>query len=184
MSQTVAELQAVAPEGQNTGFPAAWLTPQPDKHRSAPQTTFSVEWNKACVGHYLSPQDYGVEVAGLIIRMYFDLPGCIIPVAYIPDHPQETFIFTIAGPCDAEGKKDFYIFTEDSPLSRNCLHVFRPGFASVEDFHRNRRPEQLVRVLPCPEKEAQTEDALIECGFLEVPTEFPYEFSDHEYDDE
>ncbi|KAJ6487634.1 hypothetical protein C8R45DRAFT_253666 [Mycena sanguinolenta] len=108
---------------------------------------------------------WGVEVFGLIIHRYFDLPGCIIPIAYIIRHPLETFVFTHAGPCDAEGKKVFYLFNRDSPLEMNHLYVFRTGFSSVADFHRNRRPDQLVRIMPRPDREEETEEALVRCGF-------------------
>ncbi|KAJ6510766.1 hypothetical protein C8R45DRAFT_1088911 [Mycena sanguinolenta] len=154
------------------GFPATWLTPVPEKYvidrahwnkepapADAPQDTeFSVEWNMFCFAPYLTPWVYGVEIAGLIIRLYFDLPGCIIP---------ETFVFTIAGPCDSHGKKYFYVFNYDEgPLGGNSLHRLRPAFSSVADFHYNRRPDQLVRVPARPDKEAEAHQAFIDCGFL------------------
>ncbi|KAJ7198284.1 hypothetical protein GGX14DRAFT_700114 [Mycena pura] len=121
---------------------------------------------------------YGVEIAGLIIRLYFDIPGCIIPVACIPDYPVDTFVFTIAGPCDDDGKKDFYIFNYDDaePLDASELHIFRRAFASVADFHLNRRPDQLVRVAPRPDREVEIINAFIECGFYEVGEPLVYKY--------
>ncbi|KAF7340881.1 hypothetical protein MSAN_02117600 [Mycena sanguinolenta] len=189
MSLTVTEIERPAHESlvlvgrtdaKSATFPVAWLTPS-DKYvidrahwnkepapKDAPQDTdFSVEWNMFCFAPFLMPWVYGVEIAGLIIRRYFGLPGCIIPVAHIYGHPQETFVFTIAGPCDNHGKKDFYIFNYDEgPLSGNSLHRLRPAFSSVTDFHYNRRPDQLVPVPARPDKEAETHQALLDCGFL------------------
>jgi hypothetical protein len=148
------------------------------------QTNFSIEWNRFYGTKFLTPWNYGVEIAGLIIRLYFDVPGCIIPVAYIPDYPAETFVFTIAGCCDAEGKKDFYIFNYDTLLSENELHQLRPAFSSVADFHLNRRSDQLVPVAPRPDREEETVEALIKCGFQKVLKRTVYEFSDSDDSDE
>ncbi|KAJ7926854.1 hypothetical protein B0H13DRAFT_2313108 [Mycena leptocephala] len=173
---TVTELEApadqsvVEPEG--LGFPAAWLAPITGKYR----TDFSVEWNRFYGTNFLS-----VEIAGLIIRLYFDIPGCIILIAYIPECPQETFVFTIAG---VERKKDFYIFNYDSPVSANELHLLRPVFSSVADFHLNRGSDQLVPVAPRPDKKAETLEALIKCGFEKDLKRTVYEFGESSDSDE
>ncbi|KAJ6510793.1 hypothetical protein C8R45DRAFT_1161769 [Mycena sanguinolenta] len=164
-------------------FPVAWLTPS-DKYvidishwnkESPPEDAeqvaeFSVRWNRFGCTHFLTQRKYGVEIIGLIIRLYFDLPGCIIPVAYVPDLPEETFIFTIAGECNADNKKDFYLFHYDEPLSRNSLQRLEPAFSSIPDFYRNCSPDQLVCIPPRADREVETFKALIDCEFLDPRT--------------
>ncbi|KAF7351436.1 hypothetical protein MSAN_01575600 [Mycena sanguinolenta] len=171
---------AGTPEPEPAGFPSVWLVPIPDAYvidsahwndepapetDPPPRTEFSVDWDGFYGSNLLTRWIWGVEVWGLVIHRYFDLPGCIIPVAYIPRHPLETFVFTVAEPCDVEGKKVFYLFNWDSPLEMNHLYAFRSGFSSVADFHRNRRPDQLVRIMPREDREAETEEALVQCGY-------------------
>ncbi|KAF7340872.1 hypothetical protein MSAN_02116700 [Mycena sanguinolenta] len=190
MSQPIAiQSESRAPQSlgdapEPAGFPAAWLIPS-DKYvvdiahwnkEPAPppqDTEFSVQWNQFCFTPFLTEWIYGVEIAGLILRIYFDLPGCIIPVVHVPGLPEETLIFTIAGPCSADGRKDFYLFHYDQPLRSNSLHRLQPAFSSVADFYRNCRPDQLVRIPPRPDKEAETRRALIACKFLKAPGD-PY----------
>ncbi|KAJ7276954.1 hypothetical protein C8J57DRAFT_1714135 [Mycena rebaudengoi] len=204
MSQAVTEPAAQSgvllgtPEPERMEFPAAWLEPiidryvidtahwnkEPAPETDPPQRThFSVEWSKFYGTDFLTPWNYGVEIAGLIIRLYFDIPGCIIPVAYISDYPVETFVFTIAGRPDVEGKKDFYIFNFDPLLSENEVHLLRPAFSSVADFHLNRRSDQLVSVVPRPDREEETLEALIKCGFKKALKRTVYEFSDSDDSD-
>ncbi|KAJ6510783.1 hypothetical protein C8R45DRAFT_1161755 [Mycena sanguinolenta] len=180
---------AAVPEPEfrrETGFPATWLTPS-DKfvidgahwnEEAAPEdaphnAAFSVQWNQSCFTPFLTKWIYGVEIAGLIIRLYFDLPGCVIPVAHIPGLSEETFIFTIAGDCNVDGKKNFYLFHYGQPLRNNSLHRLQPAFSSVADFYQNCSPNQLVRIQPRSDKEAETRQALIDCEFLKVPGD-PY----------
>ncbi|KAF7349459.1 hypothetical protein MSAN_01736000 [Mycena sanguinolenta] len=169
-------------ESQSTGFPDAWLTPMPERYvidttywnkepalKTDPprQTNFSVEWNRFYGTNFLTREMFGLEVIGIVIRRYFDIPGCIIPIAFIDGHPMDTFVFTIAGPC-TDGKKKIYLFTHDSPLSENYLYSFGTPFCSVAEFHLNRTPDQLVRITPRLDREAETYEALVDCGFQRV----------------
>ncbi|KAF8136819.1 hypothetical protein K438DRAFT_1996902 [Mycena galopus ATCC 62051] len=204
MSQTIPELEVPAPqsvlpatpEPERARFPAAWLVLR-DKYviefshwnkvsapeiDPPPRTHFSVEWNRFYGTNFLMPWTYNVEIAGLVMRLNFGLLGCIIPVAYIPDYPEETFVFTIAGPCDAEGKKYFYVFSYGTPVSACELHRLQPAFSSVADFHLNRRSDQLVRVAALPNGPAETLAAFVKCGFEKVLERTVYEFSDSDSD--
>ncbi|KAG5634555.1 hypothetical protein DXG03_005798, partial [Asterophora parasitica] len=122
------------------GFPPAWMTSNADTYVidfahwnkepapefNPPQVTyscFSADWRWFGDTDLLMRSEYGVEIWGLIIRLYFGFKGCIIPVAYMPDSP--AFVFTIAGPYDADEKKDFYIFNYDYPLSGEQHGVHR-----------------------------------------------------------
>ncbi|KAG5645966.1 hypothetical protein DXG03_004758 [Asterophora parasitica] len=165
------------------GFPDAWLTPFPDKYvidfahwnkepapaiDPSPKTHFSVQWNEFYGTNLLTTAFYDVELFGVIIHLYFGLKGCIIPIVYIPDYPQETFVFTIAGPRDDQGKKDFYIFSFDSPVRNSDLHLLRPAFSSVSNFHLHRRTDQLVPVEPRSDSdlaEVEMKKVFLECGF-------------------
>ncbi|KAJ6510792.1 hypothetical protein C8R45DRAFT_1088935 [Mycena sanguinolenta] len=122
-----------APEPE-TGFPAAWLTASDEyvidldhwnrecAPKDAPKNAqFSIEWIRFDFTSFLIKTSYGVEIIGLIIRHYFDLPGCIIPIAYVAELSVHPFFFTTAGPCDDDGKKDFYLFHYNTPLNRNSL---------------------------------------------------------------
>ncbi|KAJ7198254.1 hypothetical protein GGX14DRAFT_573497 [Mycena pura] len=196
MSQPAkALLILLPPESERKGFPAAWLEPIADKYvidfphwnkEPAPETdpselNVSVEWGRFGGTNYLTPWKYGVEIAGLIMRLYYDIRGCIIPVAYIPNCCRDTYVFTLAGPCNDEGKKDFYLFTYDEPLEATVLCMFPHGFCSIADFHLSHSPGgKFVRVQPRPGGTEETEDAFLECGFYEVPGEpvkYEYEWS-------
>ncbi|KAJ6510759.1 hypothetical protein C8R45DRAFT_1068699 [Mycena sanguinolenta] len=110
-----------------------------------------------------APEREGFPAAWLTpIPGQYVIDGCIIPVAWMPEHSAETFVFTTAGPCDADGKKDFYLFNYAQPLSRNTLYRFRVAFSSVADFHRTRSADDLVRLTPRLDRAAETFKALIE----------------------
>jgi hypothetical protein len=50
---------------------------------------------------------FGVELAGLVIRFYFGITGCIIPVGGFLDWHKDV---TLGAPCDSDGRKEFYMF--------------------------------------------------------------------------
>ena len=96
-----------------------------------------MEWNIFGGRDLLTPERHGVEIARIILRLYFGIVGCIVPVGCIPEFYEDFFAFTLAGPCDAAGKKEFYAMVYSLPLEATCLSRFSPGFSSVADFHLN-----------------------------------------------
>ena len=160
------------------GFPAAWLLPYDDQvitkaqwnHEEPPAgapcgADFSVNWLRSGL-FVLSSR--GNSIGLTIVRHYFGLVGCIIPIASIPTIGESTIIFTIAGPADAEGKKQFYVYFHDSlDLSATKIYRLRP-FASVVDFFLNSHAEpwgQVPRVPPVPGGEDMVKQELNKIGF-------------------
>jgi len=181
------------------GFPTAWLRPQdndyvidrihwntepaPDDH---PQTHFSVDWGDYFGTRYLTHWAYGVEIAGLIMRLYFGIDHCTIPVACLPYHDVPVFVFTLAGPCSADGKKGFYLHVYDSLLEANMLVRLRPAFSSVADFHLNRKAGEREPVAAVAGGAEATRAALTECGFHKPRVEgfaTPFDWSSDESDE-
>ncbi|KAJ7293716.1 hypothetical protein C8J57DRAFT_1704393 [Mycena rebaudengoi] len=127
-------------------FPNAWLQPAEGKYvidrvhwntEADPEQKrrFSVEWVQFPISHLLTKTIWGIEIAGLLLRLYFGIEGCIIPVACIPEMDENIFVFTLAGPSDpTTGKKDFYLMFHES-LEAVDLYLLSPGFSSVSDFH-------------------------------------------------
>jgi hypothetical protein len=56
--------------------------------------------------------------------------------------------FTLAGPCDAEGRKEFYVLVYSQSLDHTSLTRYSPGFSSIADFHVNRLKMKPIRVYP------------------------------------
>ncbi|KAG5647171.1 heat shock protein 90 [Asterophora parasitica] len=103
----------------------------------------------------------------------------------IYSRPEATFVFTIPGPRDADGRKDFYVFNFDARPTMCQLHLLQPPFSSVEDFHRNRKSEQLVRMKPEPDFKAEEVTEHLDCGYYK-PTKsksyvYNFAFIDNEY---
>jgi hypothetical protein len=97
---------------------------------------FSVEWRLFSGGSVLYNSAFGVEVTGLIMRIYFGVVGCIIPVGYVPGVEMVLLAFMLAGPPDADGRKAFYVLLYDSrSLAQTCLGIHTPGFSSITEFH-------------------------------------------------
>ncbi|KAJ7207582.1 hypothetical protein GGX14DRAFT_635580 [Mycena pura] len=129
------------------GFPAAWLVSQDEKlvlersewnHEAAPAGTeddFDVDWPRSRIDqNFHSKYPFGP----LAIRLLFGVPGCIIPIAAVWGLRSDTMVFTIAGPADSEGKKDFYVYFNgysDELDEIDLCHL--PPFASVADFYQN-----------------------------------------------
>ncbi|KAJ6541975.1 hypothetical protein DFH09DRAFT_1282686 [Mycena vulgaris] len=142
MSQTVTELSV--PEGKITlespkGFPDVWLTRDDEKY--PPEKYLSVDWDDFYGVNLLVPlEEYGVEIGAIIVRFYFGITGCIIPIVCLPEFDELIFIFTTAGPCDADGKKQFYFLTYDPCLEATRLLEIGRGFSSVADLYSNIKP--------------------------------------------
>ncbi|KAJ7902262.1 hypothetical protein B0H13DRAFT_2663806 [Mycena leptocephala] len=98
-------------------FPAAWLIPADDKH-------------VIDSGRIVRTHLFGVELAGLVVRFYFGITGCIIPVDGFLDWHKDV---TLAGPCDSDGRKEFYMF------------CYSPALFSSMTFHANRSLEAALR---------------------------------------
>ncbi|KAJ7217223.1 hypothetical protein GGX14DRAFT_602654 [Mycena pura] len=148
-----------------TFFPTAWLTRADDKYvidRGEWNTEaasehmrliahFSVEWRLFCRGSLLYDSDFGVELVGLIMRLYFGVVGCIVPVGYLPEVDEVVVAFTLAGPPDTDGRKAFYVLFYDAcSLAQTCLCMHTPGFSSVAEFHANHTDPTMKRTMIKP----------------------------------
>ncbi|KAJ7220738.1 hypothetical protein GGX14DRAFT_559529 [Mycena pura] len=163
MSQTVTQVSVptnVSLQAQSfsislpsKGFPDAWLLPSDDQvitkaqwnHEEPPADApygdeFTVDWPHSNSAGLFTPSSRGV-IGPTIVRHYFGLVGCIIPIASIPMLGETpAMIFTIAGPADAEGKKQFYVYFHNS-LDLSATKIYRLSrFATVADFFRNSEP--------------------------------------------
>lgn len=165
------------------GFPHKWLSPadepviKPDLWNREPvpahpseNTIFSVDW----IQYYGTrrPLDVCFLSAAIVIRIHFGIQGCIVPIACFPEYDAQTFVFTIAGPCDNHGKKDFYIFTHNwnyIPLVDTALYRLLPAFDSVSDFHRNRKSRQWVDIKPTPGGKEAAMAELLKGGHVQPP---------------
>ncbi|KAJ7464354.1 hypothetical protein FB451DRAFT_1561677 [Mycena latifolia] len=131
------------------GFPAAWLTPVDEDHvidrahwnteATSPEKQlyahYSVNWHEFYGIYIFRRKDHGIEIAGLVVRHYFGIVGCIIPIGFIPEIAPSALVFTLAGPCDADGRKEFYLLFYESGVDTASLRRCSPGFSSVADFH-------------------------------------------------
>jgi hypothetical protein len=144
-------------------FLSVWLTPADEKFvidradwNSEPvpenlrlKAHFSVVWHLFFGTYLLLDRKHGVEIAGLIMRLYFNVSGCIVPVGCIPEAADHAIIaFTLAGPCDAEGRKEFYFLVYSQSLDHTSLSRYSPGFSSIADFHVNRSKMKPIHVYP------------------------------------
>ncbi|KAJ7675483.1 hypothetical protein B0H17DRAFT_1207669 [Mycena rosella] len=59
----------------------------------------------------------------------------------------DVIAFTLAGPCDAEGK-NVYFLAHTPLLEDTVLRRFSPGFLSVADFHLNRPRLEATFIAP------------------------------------
>ncbi|KAJ7193849.1 hypothetical protein GGX14DRAFT_405211 [Mycena pura] len=165
MIQTILESPVQVPAtllvGQKSEFPKAWLHAPANGHYvieraqwntvedPRPNPAFSVKWGQFSGTCLLMRGGRGVEIAGVVLDLYFGIKGCIIPIGCVPDAESNIFAFTLAGPPDAAGKKDFYIMAHPSSPKETSLSVFSPGFSSVSDFHLNRQKFKPTVVTPC-----------------------------------
>ncbi|KAJ7686177.1 hypothetical protein B0H17DRAFT_1332887 [Mycena rosella] len=146
---SVNESIVLGPSSELKGFPAAWLKRADENHviervhwNTVPEPEcnqlhahYSVNWNEFYNIYLFCPQRYGIEVGGLIVRHYFGVKGCIIPVGFIPQIAECMFAFTLAGPCTPDGRKEFYLLFYETGLETVSLRRYSPGFSSVEAFH-------------------------------------------------
>ncbi|KAJ7442389.1 hypothetical protein B0H11DRAFT_2292111 [Mycena galericulata] len=187
MSQTVAQ----SPLASNKKildptmqvFPPAWLVCADERYvidpahwnkdRGPPdapgKAQFSVDWNNFFGTNLLVRTTYGVEIIGLIVRHYFGVAGCIIPVGCLPGADEDVLVFTTAGPCDADGRKEFYILFRDSGLETSHLLCYTTGFRSLADFHLNRFGMKQTKVVPVAGGEEVVMKRFVECGYHEEP---------------
>ncbi|KAJ7279969.1 hypothetical protein C8J57DRAFT_1501424 [Mycena rebaudengoi] len=129
---------------------------------------FSMSWyNYPATSRLLSRRSYGVEIAGLILRFYYGIVGCIIPVGRcIYSSDEDVFAFTLAGPCDADRKKEFYVLVHDIGWWETRLVRSSPGFSSVTDYHLNRiGVEKWVIVAPVEGGVEAAEAEFVKCGY-------------------
>jgi len=163
-----------------TFFPAAWRSLEPSSTvyvidraywnaEPAPDKDFpmTVKWDEfSGTRRLLSRQDYGVEIGALIVRYYFGIEGCIVPIACCPYSDDAIFAFTLVAPPDANNKKEFYVLYHDRCLQSTKLTRCNPGFSNVADFYRNEVPAGAwKRVAPVAGGEEATENEFINCGF-------------------
>ncbi|KAJ7276977.1 hypothetical protein C8J57DRAFT_1310879, partial [Mycena rebaudengoi] len=164
------------------GFPAAWLAPADDQYvidrvhwntdpapdNEPPEGRFSMSWkNFPGTWRLLGRQRHGVEIAGLILRFYYGIVGCIIPVGRcIYSCDKDVFAFTLTGPVDTHHKKEFYILIHEFGLWETRLLRCSLGFSSVVDFHLNRAGmEKWVLVTPVEGGVEAAEAELVKCGY-------------------
>ncbi|KAJ7255203.1 hypothetical protein C8J57DRAFT_1236260 [Mycena rebaudengoi] len=144
-----------------TKFPNAWLAPAMGKHviervhwnteaDPGEKAYLSVKWDKFHGRRsLLTTTSWGIEIAGLLLHLYFGIEGCIIPVACIPELDENLFVFTLAGPCDpTTGKKDFYVMFHTWSLEGTYLRLLSHGFSSVSEFYQNSFTLELKFVAP------------------------------------
>ncbi|KAJ7112568.1 hypothetical protein C8R44DRAFT_797578 [Mycena epipterygia] len=147
--------------------PDAWLLPLPDQYvidedlwnkEAAPvhlRTKFyhSVRWT-AWHGRFYLRSMTNAPRGGLLLRGYFGIEGCIIPIACVIDlDTHDTVVFTLAGPNEPGGTRRFYFmkYPSDSSLqdfSDAHLAYFPANFSSVCDFHTNWANTPLIWLEP------------------------------------
>ncbi|KAJ7162454.1 hypothetical protein C8R46DRAFT_1353370 [Mycena filopes] len=99
---------------------------------------FDVDWRRFMGISGLQSTKPGVPPMSVIaLHTYFGIQGCIIPIAYLPESDDvPVYVFTIAGPCDGAGKKQFYLM-QGSRADNSSLMRYKERFASVQDFFEN-----------------------------------------------
>ncbi|KAJ7442395.1 hypothetical protein B0H11DRAFT_2094479 [Mycena galericulata] len=159
-------------------FPAAWLIRTDDKYVIDPadwnrdsgppiDSQLSVDWEGYYGAHILTRVDFGVEIGGVIVRHYFGVEGCIVPVGCLPGADESIVAFTTAGPCDDDGRKKFYIIVHFAPFEGTSLYCYTSGFRSLADFHQNRGAMKSTKLSPVPGGEEVVLDKFVDCGYCE-----------------
>ncbi|KAJ6609529.1 hypothetical protein B0H10DRAFT_2063774 [Mycena sp. CBHHK59/15] len=133
------------------GFPDAWMTPQAQNAEvihitlwnfEAPhqKNDFNVHWEVEWFTwggwpRLLIRESKSRSLFGILLREYFGLQGCVIPVAaFLGDSLQSWLVFTLAGP---ETEKEFYLVLYGEVLDGCTLSKFNKSFPSIDDFFRN-----------------------------------------------
>ncbi|KAJ6597226.1 hypothetical protein DFH09DRAFT_1304972 [Mycena vulgaris] len=132
---------------------------------------YSVNWNEFYGIYLLRRKNYGIEIAGLVVRHYFGVMGCIIPVGFMPQIDENLFAFTLAGPCDADGKKEFYLLFYEEWLNTATLLRYSPGFSSVAAFHLHYVSTKATAVPPVEGGEGQVVALFEKFGICDKPVE-------------
>ncbi|KAF8144417.1 hypothetical protein K438DRAFT_1782888 [Mycena galopus ATCC 62051] len=154
--------------------PSGTMRPPP---ADAPEgDEFTVDWSTSNSAPYFSPTVNGLAVGPTIIRFYFGLPGCVIPIASVPMFGETpAMVFTMAGPVKEE-TKPFYVYLHNpQKLSASELYCLR-SFSSVAEFFRNSHVEPWGQMCLSPVHggEDATTKELIKCGYLydELPKNY------------
>ncbi|KAJ6599742.1 hypothetical protein DFH09DRAFT_1355838 [Mycena vulgaris] len=131
------------------GFLAAWLERADEKYvidrahwNTMPEPEdkqlyahYSVNWSEFYNIYLFLRKRCDIEIGGLVVRHYFGVVGYIIPAGFIPQVAECIFAFTLAGPCDPDGRKEFYVIFYETGLDTTSLQHYSPGFSSVQAFH-------------------------------------------------
>ncbi|KAJ7193114.1 hypothetical protein GGX14DRAFT_577475 [Mycena pura] len=144
-----------------SNFPPAWLVPSDElvisrahwNSVAAPENCMEGRIYMAEFGvfyghgiHLLTSARFGVQFIPLIIREYYGIQGCIVPIGWMPFiDPVIMFAFTIAGPVNEEGKKVFYEFMLGPTLKDSRLYRHSLGFFNVHDFYTTSGPRDVVK---------------------------------------
>ncbi|KAJ7472877.1 hypothetical protein B0H11DRAFT_1919078 [Mycena galericulata] len=185
MSQSIISDPGPSLEAQLQGFPAAWFSRADDTYiidnahwntEAAPaheqlRGHYSVDWPLFYGLYLLNRAAYQIEIAGLVVRHYFGIQGCIIPVGFIPQIAAEIFAFTLAGPCDADGRKEFYFLFFESCLPTAKLWQYSPGFRSVAAFHVHHNSIKATSVPLVEGGEEEVKALFVKCGIEAEPVE-------------
>ncbi|KAJ7195491.1 hypothetical protein GGX14DRAFT_676744 [Mycena pura] len=172
----------LSPSKGSQGFPAAWLVAKDDEliieqtlwnNEPVPVDNgfFSNEWPFTLLSKFFKLTFRGFAPGSTIIRLYFGLMGCIIPIATVMHLETPGMVFTFAGPTDNDGKKDFYVYVHDYlKISTTKLYNLGP-FASVADFYWNYDvvPWGTVCVQPVAGGEEVAMEELMKHGYFSWP---------------
>ncbi|KAJ6584863.1 hypothetical protein B0H19DRAFT_1059201 [Mycena capillaripes] len=74
----------------------------------------------------LSRQDYGVEIGALMLRYYFGIEGCIVPIACCPYSDDAIFAFTLVGPPMPTARRNFMFSIMIVVCSQRSLRAATP----------------------------------------------------------
>ncbi|KAJ7162508.1 hypothetical protein C8R46DRAFT_1104873 [Mycena filopes] len=98
---------------------------------------FGVDWEHFDGNDLCSPDPGAIpEMAGVALHVYYGIKKCIVPIAYFKDLNASVYAFTVVGPCDDDGKKEFY-FISGTPATDTILKRYKQPFSSVQDFYEN-----------------------------------------------
>ncbi|KAJ7150483.1 hypothetical protein C8R43DRAFT_1127963 [Mycena crocata] len=151
---------------QNSKFPDTCLTPQNGKY-VIERLSFSLRWQIFTGYHLLTKQKSSVEIYGVILHLYFGIAECIIPVGHLEEPIDlDAFAFTLAGPCDANGKKKFYVMSgyPEFSLEQTALCVSNSGFSCISEFYLNCSTETTSFLEPVQGRKEATMSKFEELG--------------------
>ncbi|KAJ7148149.1 hypothetical protein C8R43DRAFT_952754 [Mycena crocata] len=140
------------PQKENIGaltsqpFPSVWLTASDDP------VIAEAQWGQLESNHFDIPKNWLAATAlrnkpstkgehrpaqlSVVLRFYFGLQGCILPIGFWVGSQAKMLAFMIAGPCDSEGKKPaYFIDFHPGSIEQDILQQFPMRFSSISDFH-------------------------------------------------